>query len=161
MARERTRALVRLLCGRRRDTARAPGTGSAALRDHLAGDDVGRPRRAARQPDAEPRGGAVRRQRVAHSRPAPTGTFARTHRPGGARQLVGVALTGAQPRPRTAATGHEVGRWPAGPGNPSAHAADEGLTGAQGRREATALRDEEASPTPWERRLRADRALRL
>ena len=83
---ERTRVPVRSSGGRRRDAARAPGTRPAAVGDLLARHDLGRPRGPARQPDAQPGGGAVRRRRLPDARPAPAGPPARTGGPGRAGQ---------------------------------------------------------------------------
>jgi hypothetical protein len=153
MPRERTRVPVRSWSGRRRVAACAPGTGPATVGDLVAGDDVGWARRPARQPDVEPGGGPVRRQCLPGPRPASAGPPVRARGSGRPGQRLRLALAGAQPRAGTAATGHQNRRRPAGAARPGADATDEELTGAQGRRQATAFPDEETASSPGGGRL--------
>ena len=131
------------------------GDWTSAVGDLLAGHDVGRPRRPARQPHPQPGGGAVRRRRLPDARPAPAGPPARAPR----ARSCGPARRSRAPRRATASW--RCSAWPPSStpacGSQPARApdqADEGLAGAPGRGQAPPFRDQGAPPAARRGRLR-------
>ena len=139
MGPERTRVLVRSSCGRRGHAARPPRARPAALGDHLAGHDVGRARRPARQPHAEPGRGGLRRGRLGDARPAPAGPPARATRTRGP----------GQPR-RSRARRRATASWPwrAWPPSSTRASASSRPGRPPGRRKGSQVRRVEAKRQP-------------
>ena len=148
----RARTLLRSCVSATTTAARAPRARPAALRGDMARHDVGWPGRPARQSDAQPGRGRVRRRRIRHPRPAPTGPAVGALRPDSsgparrthARRLAtgSCALSRLAARHRRALRVHANVRPPAPPG----------FAGTAGGGEAPAGPDQAPAPRPAPRR---------
>ena len=152
MGRDCTR-LDRMGCLRSFGDVRGQGAGAQGPLHPAVGGDLARhhvrwARWPARQPHAQPGRGAVRHRGLAQPRSAPAGAPARALRSGPAHQRVRLALAGPQPPARARAPGPTSRPRPARRPRTAADQTDQGLTGAPGRREAPAVRDETAATCP-------------
>ena len=138
--------------------ARAQGAGHPHERDHLAGHDVGRAGRAARQPHAQPGRGPVRHGRVrrrwgrvsGRACSSATARWSGPPRPSRARRRA----TGSSPW----SAGRAARRRPAGRPDPAPDQTHQGLTGPAGGGEAAPVGGEAPPPAPGRRRRLERRA---